>query len=347
MNHKLLITGGLGYIGTLLVEACVLDERVSEILVIDKDSASQRAHAVINPKVKYIHANLSDSTWQSQAQNFSPDIIIHTAWQIRELYGKQKIQERWNIDGSDNVFDFAFTSPSVKTLIHFSTVASYGAYSTNTFEHRFTENEPLRKTNYRYAEEKGIVEEHLEKKYNEKKNKQTTPRVFVVRPASITGPRARSLHERFGLQSALSGTFKKTSVFHSLVSFFLSRIPLTKKWCRQFVHENDIVNSVLLLAFYDTKQESYEIFNLCPPGPITKGEDMARALNKKTLYLPAWIIRFAFFILWHISHGKIPTSRGGWKSYAYPIVVDGSKITREFGYTYQYNSIDAFTKENK
>ncbi len=344
MQHKILITGGLGYIGAMLVHECARNESVSSVLVIDKNPSSSLFAS--DSKVTFIQANLADNTWQKKATEFAPDIVIHTAWQIRELYGKSELQTRWNINGSENLFDFVFRTPSVKKLVHFSTVASYGAYPTNTFEHHFTENEPLRKTNYRYAEEKRVIEESLKSKYEVARSNGTVPQVFVVRPASITGPRSRSLRERFGLQSALTGRFKKTSFFHALVSLFLKRIPLTKKWCRQFVHEDDIVDAVILLAFSTPHTGSYDILNLCPPGPITTGEEMAQYVHKKPMYIAPWIIRIAFFILWHISCGKIPTGRGGWKSYAYPIVVDGSKITTKYGYQYFYTGKQAFTENN-
>lgn len=343
-KRTLLITGAAGYVGAMLVD--IFSERpdVERIIGIDKEQAPDFIKD--NPKLTYIRANLSDGTWQKVAQELSPDSVIHTAWQIREMYGNKKLQWKWNVEGSDAVFDFAFSVPSVERLVYFSTVASYGAYPSNSLEHRFTESELFRKSDYLYAEEKRIVEEHLEQKYKEAKAAGSHVQVAIVRPAAITGPRGRFSRVRFGLQSTLSGQLKNSKSFmHRLVSAMVAFVPITKKWLRQFVHEDDIVDIVETLTFKNLVTD-YEIFNACPPGEVVLGKDMAQAVGKRAVRVSPWLVRFVFFAMWHLSRGKIPTSRGGWKSYSYPIAVDGSKITRMYGYTYRMDSKNAFTKRS-
>lgn len=344
MNNKkkILITGSSGYVGTMLVDQFCDREDVEMVLGIDKED---KPEIIENKnKFKFIKTDLSDFDWQAEAEKFQPDVVIHTAWQIRELYGKKEKQWKMNIDAAQNVFDFAFKNNSVKKLIHFSTVASYYADPKNTIEHKFTEEEPFRKSDYLYAEEKRIAEEKLKEIFEKNKN-NSHPQIFIIRPAAITGPRGRFMRIRFGLQSALSGQLKDSkSIWHKLVSLLVSFTPITKKWARQFVHEDDICGIVEMFTFNEFPNSEYEIINAAPPGDIVLGPDMAKAVNKKAIVLPPLIIRIVFFFMWNLSLGKIPTSKGGWKSYSYPIIVDGSKVTKKFNYQYKMSSIDAFVK---
>ncbi|MFA6519953.1 MAG: NAD-dependent epimerase/dehydratase family protein [Candidatus Paceibacterota bacterium] len=341
MKHTILITGAAGYIGAMLVEQFTKRPDVERIIGLDKEPMPDNFRD--EPKLVYLHLNTADE-WEERARAYQPDIVIHTAWQIREMYGHQDIEWKWNIDGSDKVFDFAFGEDSVERLVHFSTVASYGAFSTNTLEHRYTEDEPFRETQYLYAEEKRIAEEHLKEKYNAY---CATPgvaqkAVAVVRPAAITGPRGRFMRIRFGLQASLSGSLKgQGSVLYDIISLWVSWVPVTPKWLRQYIHEDDVVGIVERLAFGD-KVDGYEVFNVCPPGAVVLGSDMAKAVGKMQLPIYPWMVRLAFFWVWHLTRGRIPTSPGSWKGYSYPIAVDGSKVTRVLGYQYQYAGPDAF-----
>lgn len=338
---KIFITGGAGYVGAMLAHQFSEKQEVSKIFLLDKNDLPEILKG--NSKLEFVKANTSEDSWQSKARDFAPDVVIHTAWQIREMYGDKKTQWLWNVNGSEKVFDFAFSTPSVKKLIYFSTASIYGAFSTNTFEHVFKEDEPLLEDEYLYGVEKKEVEKSLEKKYKEAKGKGKTPQVFVVRPAAITGPRGRYMMKgRFGLQSALSGNLSGSPIY-SFVKLMVKIVPGTKLWCRQFIHEDDVNDIVELLTFKDLNG-GYEIFNITPPGKIVLVTDMAKAVGKKVIMLPPFLIRIAFAIFWNLTRGKIPTSKGGWKFYSYPIVMDGSKLTKMFGYVYKYDSLKAFSE---
>ncbi len=337
-KHIVFITGAAGYIGGMLVRHFAAREDVARIIGLDKEPAPEFTKDVA--KLTYIEMNTSEN-WEAVVSSFAPDIVINSAWQIREMYGKQDIEWKWNIEGSEKVFHFALTQPYVKRLVHFSTVASYGAFSTNTIEHRYTEDEPFRKSEYLYAEEKRIAEERLEEAWKKRINSAD---VSIVRPAAITGPRGRFMRIRFGLQSALSGQLKG-SLLYELITALVAFVPVTPKWVRQFIHEDDVVNIIERLSF-GPRVEGYEVFNICPPGEVVRGKDMAKAVGKRVLPIHPWLIRIAFFFMWHISRGIVPTGRGAWRGYSYPIAVDGSKVTKRLGYTYQYEGFDAFYYTN-
>lgn len=340
---NIFITGAAGYVGAMLAEQFSTRSDVAEIICLDKEPMPELLMG--NKKILWITANTADDTWQEKAGAKNPGVVIHCAWQIREMYGKKDLQWRWNVTGSDRVFDFAFNNSFVKKLIYFSTVASYGSYADNSIEHLFTEEEGFRKTDYLYAEEKRIVEEHLEEKYKNKIQKGVAPQVFIVRPAAITGPRGRYARIRFGLQAALSGSLRgQKSVLYDLISLWVSWVPVTPKWLRQYIHEDDVTDLIELLSFKNL-QGQYEVFNICPPGPAVFGVDMAEAVGKKTLPIYPWMVRLAFFWMWHLTRGRVPTSPGSWKGYSYPIAVDGSKLTRKYGYQYKRQSKDAFVKK--
>ena len=121
MKHTILITGAAGYIGAMLVEQFANREDVERIIGIDKEPMPENFRK--ESKLVYLHLNTVDD-WEEKVRVYHPTVIIHTAWQIREMYGAQDVEWKWNIGGSDKVFDFALTEKSVQRLVHFSTVAS-------------------------------------------------------------------------------------------------------------------------------------------------------------------------------------------------------------------------------
>jgi nucleoside-diphosphate-sugar epimerase len=338
-HRTIFIVGGAGYIGEMLCDLFDARADVRQIISLDKEPQSEYAKKFT--KVIHIQKNMADGGWEEEVAKYEPDTVIHTAWQIRAMYGRKEEQWRWNVEGSDKVFDFAFAQPSVKKLVYFSTASSYSARKDNTFAHRFTEEEGFRDDDYIYAKEKKVTEEHLRAKYEQaRKEGKKAPQIFIVRPAAITGPRGRFMRIRFGLQSALQGTLKGGLV-NTIVTTLTSFVPATDTWVRQFIHEDDVADIVTLFTFGELDGE-YEVFNITPPGEPVYAKDMASAVGKKILKIQPWMARLAFFFFWHATRGKIPTCPGSWRFYSYPVVMDGRRLTSRYGYNYQYPSTDAF-----
>ena len=335
-KHTIFLTGAAGYVGAMLVDQYAKRDDVEKIIGLDMEEMPE--FLANNDKLVWITANTSDGSWQDKVASYSPDIVIHTAWQIRMLYGRNETTWKWNVDGSRAVFEFAKDTSSVIRLVHFSTASSYGAYASNTFEHRFKEEESLREEEYLYGVEKKKAEEIL----NElEPSFQEMVRIGVVRPAAITGPRGRFQRIRFGLQSALSGQLKGNFIY-SIISLMVSFVPATKGWVRQYIHEDDVCDIIAKLSFDPWKGERKEIYNITPNGEPVYAKDMARAVGKRILPVFPWMVRLAYMFFWHATRGMVPTAPGVWRFYSYPIVMDGSKLQNLLGYHCHVESWEAF-----
>ncbi len=337
MKERTIFIVGIGYVGEMLCDQFAKRDDVKEIIALDKEPQGEWCKTI--PKVTYIQCNMADDTWQQQVAQHKPDTVIHTAWQIRAMYGQKDLQWQWNVEGSNKVFDFAFKNDFVKKLIYFSTASSYSARKDNRFEHLFTEEEGFRDDDYIYAHEKKVTEENLQKKYEDAKAAGGyVPQVTVVRPAAITGPRGRFMRIRFGLQSALQGNLKGGLV-NKIITALTTWVPATKGWVRQFIHEDDVNDIIAQFTFEEMKWD-YNVFNITPTGEPVYASDMAQAVGKKILPIQPWMVRLAFFFFWHATRGRIPTCPGSWRFYSYPLLMSGEKLRSVF--ECKYNSKDAF-----
>ena len=111
--HTLVITGAAGYVGAMLVKQFSAREDVERVVALDMAPMPKMLEGIEN--LHYLQTNTA-SAWHDEVARFSPDIIVHCAWHIREVYGDREITWKWNIDGSDTVFDFAFEYLCVKRL---------------------------------------------------------------------------------------------------------------------------------------------------------------------------------------------------------------------------------------
>ena len=319
---RALITGAAGYVGSILIEALALSADVDEIVGVDLKPKPDRLAA--SPKVAWIQADVSTDDWQTAARNYRVDAVVHLAFQIRQLYGRrEETQRRWNLGGAEKVFAFVFGEPSVRRLIHFSTVTAYGAHENNSLAERFSETAPLNERDYLYGSHKREVEQLLQDAYAAADRRT---HVTVLRCASISGPYGRFALGRFGIVSTLTG--------------MLPFLPCGRAdFGRQYLHEDDIAEVVTLLLTAPSR-DGYEVFNASPADYLASA-DLASLLQKRTITIPPALLRGLFALCWRISRGRIPTPRGAWKFLTYPIAVDGSALTQTYNYRYHFTSADA------
>lgn len=337
---RVLLTGCSGYIGELLADRLLDEPKIDLVIGLDKDIPSE--HLTQNSKFVFVHQNTIEN-WEPEVEKHDPTIVIHAAWQIREMFGKRDMVHQWNINGSHRVFDYVFNHRSVRTLIHFSSVASYGAYSSNTVEYHFDETHSLRHSNYVYAEEKREAELMLEDLYRKYADHiEHLPHVYILRPASITGPRGRA-RTSFGLQSVFLGKANANFLVRilSVVAKYVP-LPITRGFARQFVHEQDVVEAVVTAALRESQSE-YAVYNLVGGGEPITGSEFAKLLGKKYVYLHPELLSVMFTLLWYGTFGRIGTVPGSYKAYSYPVIVDGTRIEEELDFTYTYTSRESFT----
>jgi nucleoside-diphosphate-sugar epimerase len=150
--------------------------------------------------------------------------------------------------------------------------------------------------------------------------------VVVLRCASISGPFGRFALGRFGIVSTLTGLFP-----------FL---PCGRAdFGRQYLHEDDVAGIVAVLLSAAPNQ-GYEVFNASPADYLAAA-DLAALLRKRIVLVPPILLRGLFALCWHASRGQVPTPKGAWKFVTFPIAVDGSSLTRTYGYAYRFTSAEA------
>lgn len=319
---NVLVTGAAGYIGSMLIEQLMRSDHVGAVCGIDFKAPPELLAGC--PKLRWIQADVAGTDWVAPLQDARIDVVIHCAYQIRELYGSGRSrQQRWNIDGARRVFEFAFKQPSVARLVQLSTITAYGALASNSLDHPLTEDMPLAEDTYLYGMQKKQVEEVLAQAYEQLR---PSTDVVVLRLASVSGPRGRFGLNRYGLLSTIAGRFPCLVCGRA-------------DWGRQYLHEDDIV-AVLNMLVHAPAASGYQVLNVSPPDFLDAAA-LGRLFNKRVVALPPALLKALFSLTWHGSRGAMTTPSGAWRMLSYPIRVDGSRLTREYGYQYRFSSLQA------
>lgn len=144
---KVLVTGGMGFIGSHFVNKLKQNQPNCEVTVIDKMTYASNPNN-IKSQVKFIQADICDLNELPEV-----DYIVHFA---AESHVDNSIKDgkpfiRTNVEGTFNLIELARKQTSLKKFIHISTDEVYGDMSTTNIDYGFVtalETYPLHGSSY-------------------------------------------------------------------------------------------------------------------------------------------------------------------------------------------------------
>ena len=153
---KILITGGLGQIGSHVAEMML--ERGDELLVIDNLATGRREHLADHPRLQVVIDTIADRDLINRLfDTFRPESVVHAACSYKD-------PDDWHNDtltncvGGSNIIDAA-KRVGVKRFVYFQTALCYGL---KPQEQPITLNHPRKPEGSSYAISKTANELYLE-----------------------------------------------------------------------------------------------------------------------------------------------------------------------------------------
>jgi UDP-glucose 4-epimerase len=120
---KVLVTGGLGQIGSHIAEICL--ERGDSVLCIDNLETGREEHLSDHPNLKIELLSIADRSAMEQVfENFQPEAVVHTAASYKDPTDWYS-DTMTNCVGGANVVDLS-VKYGVKRFVYFQTALCYG-----------------------------------------------------------------------------------------------------------------------------------------------------------------------------------------------------------------------------
>jgi UDP-glucose 4-epimerase len=182
-GKRIFITGGAGFIGSMLVGRLIENNKVVVYDNLVRDSLRNKPHASHN-NLTVIEGDILDGEQLVRAMDGS-DIVVHCA----AIAGVDTVMQsptrtmRVNMVGSANVLDAASRLPRCDRVVCFSTSEVFGQQAFRATETNPTTCGAVGEARWTYAVSK-LAEEHLAIAYYKEKWVPTT----VVRPFNVYGP---------------------------------------------------------------------------------------------------------------------------------------------------------------
>jgi UDP-glucose 4-epimerase len=308
-EHRVLVTGGGGYLGGQLVAALAAlpaERRPAAIVSHDIREPAERL-----PGVDYAVADIRSADIADIIARHGIDTVVHLASIVTP--GKKSNREfEYDVDvnGTKNLLE-ACVRHHVKRIIVSSSGAAYGYHADNP--EWLTEDAPIRGNEaFAYSHHKRLVEEMLAD------YRRTQPQLeqVIFRIGTILGPTVKN---------QITDLFEKPR----LIAIAGSDSPFV------FIHDQDVVGAML----HGIDSPVTGIFNVAGDGKLTIHEIAAR-LGKRCVVLPASLLRAALWLLKKLNLTQYGPEQLDFLRYR-PVLLN-SRLKQEFGYVPKLTSAEVF-----
>lgn len=239
---KIVITGGLGYIGTELCKLYSGEARYQEIVVLDNRFVSERVKQITDWGMTFVQGSILDKELLKNILS-DADYVYHLAGVTDVAYVKtQSNQEKdkeireFGVTGTRNVLE---AIPSKCKIIFPSTHVVYEGFETTKFD--ITEEEPT----------KAVLVYSTGKVESEKDIKDSGKNHIIVRLASVYGYSTDTM--RINIMPNL---FSKISALNGTISLFSGGVQH-----KSLVALIDVVRAMKFLAESSYNRETYHLSN--------------------------------------------------------------------------------------
>jgi UDP-glucose 4-epimerase len=237
---KILVTGGAGYVGTMLVKQLVKSNLVETVVIYDNLSRGNYNLFIGEPipqgeKIDFIQGDILDRRSLQKALE-GVDFVFHLAAKVTTPFANTDPHyfEQINHWGTAEVV-YSIEESDVRQLIHVSSTSVYGST-----DNLVDENSPLNPRTF-YGTSKMRAEEHVMRLVDK-------GRATIIRSGNVYG---YSKSMRF---DAVINKYAFETNFHNRIT-----IQGSGNQHRAFVHVNDLVHDLALLIEHD---DDHGIYNL-------------------------------------------------------------------------------------
>ncbi|WP_323784863.1 SDR family oxidoreductase [Thalassovita sp.] len=299
---NILITGGAGMVGRALADELPYADIV----------ATDLARGKLPDAVRFRRMDVTGADPARIIAEETPDVVVHLASIVTPPPGMTR-QDAYAVDvtGTRNVLD-ACVKQGVKRLVVTSSGAAYGYHADNPVPLR--ETDPCRgNAEFAYSDHKRLVEEMLAEA------RKTHPDLeqVVLRVGTVLGA---------GVENQITALFHRPRI----LAIRGSDSPFVFIWTRDLAR-------IVKRAATDGPPG---IFNVAGDGWLSV-DDLARALGKPVLRLPAWALKAALGVAHPLRLSRYGPEQVRFLQYR-PVLAN-DRLKQVFGYEPELSSAAVFT----